>query len=158
RLTLRHVRSDRGLSLARNVGLRHATGDIIGFPDDDCWYLADTLMQVAEFFRREGEVDILLGRTIDQFGRPSLSPVRKESGAVTKRNVWASGNSNTLFVRRRAIPHDGGFDEEIGVGAPTRFQSGEETDFVLGLMKNEARALYSCDLKVCHEQVEDVGV
>src|SRR5262249_37052881 len=45
RLTLRHVRSDRGLSLARNVGLRHATGDIIGFPDDDCWYLADTLMQ-----------------------------------------------------------------------------------------------------------------
>jgi glycosyltransferase involved in cell wall biosynthesis len=157
-LSLKHVRSNRGLSLARNVGLRHASGEVVGFPDDDCWYLTDTLSLVADFFDRNPGIDILLGRTIDQFGSPSLSPTRKDSGAVNKRNIWTSGNSNTLFVRAGAIPDNGGFDEEIGVGASTRFQSGEETDFVLSLMENEARAVYSFDLKICHEQVEDVGV
>src|SRR5688572_4948636 len=30
--------SGPGLSHGRNVGLRHTTADIVGFPDDDCWY------------------------------------------------------------------------------------------------------------------------
>jgi glycosyltransferase involved in cell wall biosynthesis len=158
RLALKHVRSNRGLSLARNVGMCHATGEIVGFPDDDCWYLPDTLMRVADCFQQNPRIGILLGRTIDQFGAPSLSPLRKQSGAVTKRNVWTSGNSNTLFVRRSAIPDHGGFDEGIGVGAPTRFQSGEETDFILNLMRHDACAVYISDLKICHEQVQRVGV
>jgi 2-beta-glucuronyltransferase len=155
-IPLKQVRSDRGLSIARNVGMIHASGAIVGFPDDDCWYLPETLAQVASFFRRNPKVDILLGRTVDALGAPSLSPLRKQSGAVNPSNVWISGNSNTLFVRKEAIPPSG-FDEKLGVGAPTRYQSGEETDFILTLMKNRARAVYISDLQVCHDQVEDVG-
>jgi hypothetical protein len=144
------------LSIGRNVGLRHALGAIVGFPDDDCWYVPQTLNQVASFFRRNPKVDILLGRTVDAFGAPSLSPLRKRSGAVNRSNVWISGNSNTLFVRKEVIlPH--GFDEKLGVGAPTRYQSGEETDFILTLMKNRARAVYISDLKICHDQVDTIG-
>jgi 2-beta-glucuronyltransferase len=153
---LKHVRSDRGLSIGRNVGLRHALGAIVGFPDDDCWYVPQTLNQVASFFRRNPKVDILLGRTVDAFGAPSLSPLRKRSGAVNRSNVWISGNSNTLFVRKEVVPAHG-FDEKLGVGAPTRYQSGEETDFILTLMKNRARAVYISDLKICHDQVDTVG-
>jgi 2-beta-glucuronyltransferase len=156
-LVVKHIKSDRGLSIARNVGLRNATCDIIGFPDDDCWYFCDTLMEVTSFFRRNPKVDILLGRTVDGFDHPSLSPLRKESGSVDRSNIWASGNSNTLFVRRKAIALASPFDEKIGVGAATRYQSGEETDFVLTLMKSGARAVYIRDLKICHDQVEDVG-
>jgi 2-beta-glucuronyltransferase len=155
-VALTHVRSDRGLSIARNVGLRHASGEIVGFPDDDCWYFPDTLAQVDWFFRRNPKVDILLGRTVDEFDRPSLSPLRKESGAVNRSNVWISGNSNTLFARKAAMAL-GGFDEKLGVGVPTRYQSGEETDFILTLMKNQARAVYLSDLKICHDQVDNIG-
>jgi 2-beta-glucuronyltransferase len=156
-LAVKHVNSDRGLSIARNVGLRNATGEIVGFPDDDCWYLPDTLTKVASFFQRNRKIDVLVGRTVDKFGAPSLSPLRKESGSVTRSNVWISGNSNTLFVRKRVIPSDGGFDENLGVGAPSRYQSGEETDFVLTLMKNKVRPVYISDLKICHDQVDDIG-
>jgi len=157
-LALKHVRSGRGLSIARNNGLLHATGELVGFPDDDCWYLPSTLGQVATFFRLNSEIDILLGRTIDRFGLPSLNPLRETSGTVDKSNVWTSGNSNTLFVRKNAIPIRGGFDEQIGVGASSRFQSGEETDFILGLMRNGARAVYISDLKVGHDQVENASM
>jgi 2-beta-glucuronyltransferase len=156
-LAVKHIKSDRGLSTARNVGLRNATGDIVGFPDDDCWYFSDTLMEVASFFRRNPKIAILLGRTVDAFDQPSLSPLRKESGSVDRSNIWTSGNSNTLFVRKDAIALPSPFDEKIGVGAATRYQSGEETDFILTLMKSGARAIYISDLKIGHDQVEDVG-
>jgi 2-beta-glucuronyltransferase len=155
-VAFKHVRSDRGLSIARNVGLLHASGEIVGFPDDDCWYFPATLRQVISFFRQNPKADILLGRTVDECGLPSLSPPREESGSVNRSNVWISGNSNTLFVRKAAIPPPG-FDERLGVGASTRYQSGEETDFILTLMKNQARAVYVNDLKIRHDQVDNVG-
>src|SRR5436305_2067180 len=47
RLRLRHVRAEkRGHASANNAGLEHATGDLIAFPDDDCWYPADLLERV----------------------------------------------------------------------------------------------------------------
>ncbi|MCK1404947.1 glycosyltransferase [Bradyrhizobium sp. 76] len=156
-LVLRHVRSDPGLSIARNAGLLAATGGIVGFPDDDCWYFPDTLMQVVSFFCQNPTIDILLGRTVDEFDQPSLNPLRMESGTVTRSNIWISGNSNTLFVSKDAIPSTGAFDEKIGVGAPSRYQSGEETDFILRLMKNKARPVYVNYLKIGHDQVQNAG-
>jgi 2-beta-glucuronyltransferase len=155
-LVVKRVFSDRGLSIARNVGLQNSKGEIVGFPDDDCWYPSDTLTKVVLFFQRNRRIDVLLGRTVDRFGAPSLSPLRKESGTVTRTNIWISGNSNTLFVRKDAIPPSG-FDEKLGVGASSRYQSGEETDFVLTLMEKKSRAVYVSDLKICHDQVDDIG-
>ena len=48
RVAIRHLRSSPGLSHARNVGLAAATGEVLAFPDDDCWYSPDLL--------RRGEV------------------------------------------------------------------------------------------------------
>src|SRR4051812_15522441 len=44
------IQSKPGLSRARNIGLRHANGSIIGFPDDDCWYPPDLLGRVLKAF------------------------------------------------------------------------------------------------------------
>lgn len=41
-----HVRSQPGLSRARNLGLRHVSGSIVAFPDDDCWYPDGLLRRV----------------------------------------------------------------------------------------------------------------
>ena len=36
-LTIKYVRTDpRGVSHARNLGMVHAEGDVVAFPDDDC--------------------------------------------------------------------------------------------------------------------------
>ena len=150
-LALDHLRSPKGLSRARNVGLRHARGTIVGFPDDDCWYDAGVTADVERAFR-DGAMDVLTGRTVDAEGRESVSRHRSDSGPIDRRNVFLSGNSNTLFVRRSVAESVGGFDESLGVGAPTPFQSGEETDFLLKCLRAGHPARYDRNLVVRHDQ------
>ncbi|HEY4074281.1 MAG TPA: glycosyltransferase family A protein [Herbaspirillum sp.] len=60
-----HVRSARGLSRARNVGLRLAGGDVIAFPDDDCWYPLGLLQKVASELNGNPDIDGITGRFTD---------------------------------------------------------------------------------------------
>ena len=39
-----HIKSNElGASKGRNMGFKYVSGEIIGFPDDDCWYASDLL-------------------------------------------------------------------------------------------------------------------
>jgi glycosyltransferase involved in cell wall biosynthesis len=151
RLAIQHLRSEKGLSRARNVGLRACRGDVIGFPDDDCWYDDGVTQQVATRFERY-DITLLTGRTVDVTGMDSVSRHAAESGPISRSNVFVCGNSNTLFVRRWVATDVGGFDECLGVGAQTPFQSGEETDFILRCLQREHRAFYDRKLVVRHER------
>ena len=153
---VRHLRSERGLSRGRNIGLRHARGDVVGFPDDDCWYDPDVIDRVDRFFR-DPDNGVLTGRTVDRGGATSLSPHRAHSGAIDRRNVFESGNSNTVFARASVARDAGGFDETLGVGAATPFQSCEETDFLLRCLEKGHRLHFSRDFIVHHDQIDDSG-
>jgi GT2 family glycosyltransferase len=83
-----------------------------------------------------------------------LSPFRKSSGTVCKDNLWVSGNSNTIFLRHTATSRIGPFDESLGVGSTTPFQSGEETDFVLRALSLGMRAIFLNSLLIHHDQVD----
>jgi len=155
KLTLTVVKSERGLSKARNIGLKLAKGDIVCFPDDDCWYRPSTLEDAVKYLAENPDVDILLGKTVDSNGYNSLSAFRDSSGTVSKWNLWSSGNSNTLFIRREGAQLVGNFDEDLGVGAATRFQSGEESDFILRALALGKRAFFYDGLLIHHEQVDE---
>lgn len=49
--------SPKGLSRARNIGLAQITGDVVAFPDDDCWYPDGLLSYVASRFERDAQLD-----------------------------------------------------------------------------------------------------
>ena len=69
KLNLVHLRCRPGASRARNVGLRAARGNIIGFPDDDCWYPENVLKVVTEWFASHPEFDGLFGVLRDENNR-----------------------------------------------------------------------------------------
>lgn len=131
KFAVRRLRSARGLSKARNIGLRHVSGDIISFPDDDCWYDPDLLGQAAGMFARNPALAIVTGRSIDAAGHDAVGKFDAEAGLVDKLNVWRRAVSFTIFLRREAAEAIGEFDEDIGVGAKTIYHSGEETDYLL---------------------------
>lgn len=152
RLDIVHLRSERGLSRARNVGLAHCRAGLIAFPDDDCWYPPALVERVVELFAAHPDAGLFTGRTVDAGGRDSLGLFLDSDATISKSNVWLIGNSNSLFIRAPIARRIGGFDETLGVGAQSPFKSGEETDFVLRALATGARGVYRRDLVVHHDQ------
>ena len=58
--------------------------------------------------------------------------------------------STALFLRRSVTNAVGGFDEHLGVGAPTAYQSGEEIDYVLRALAMGFRGTCEPALTVHH--------
>ncbi len=150
KLCLRHVRSTgRGKASANNVGLRIATGDVVGFPDDDCWYAPDLLRRLVDMFEAHPEWHGITGCEA-----PSADAVRSDrfdraAGAVTQKNIWRRHISFAAFFRREQLA---GFfyDERLGIGAGTIWGSGEETDFILRFIKRGCHVDYCPSLVIFH--------
>lgn len=149
-LQIRHLRAARGLSKARNLGIAHARGTFVGFPDDDCWYPPDLLAELYSRLLAEPRLAALTVRCTDGFGQMAAGRHGERAGDVTRRNVWERGVGATMFARRKALSELGGFDENLGLGAPTPFQSGEETDLLLRGLSHGYLIRYDPSLEVFH--------
>jgi glycosyltransferase involved in cell wall biosynthesis len=145
-----HLRSEAGLSRARNVGVALAIGEIVAFPDDDCWYPEGLLKRVVAEFEDQPSVDGLTGRSEDGQAQSSGGSFSRHKGRVDLKNVWKTGISYTIFLRSSVCAAVGPFDEELGVGAPTRFGSGEESDYLIRAATLGFNIQYLPDLVVFH--------
>lgn len=131
-LDIKHIKIDKkGLSLARNIGLNYVSGDIIGFPDDDCQYKDETLYEVNNFFKENINIAAVTGTVIRDIDEKAGNKVV----FVNKYNIWKKGISFTMFFRKNVIDKVGAFDEMLGVGSGTPFGSGEETDYMLRIIE-----------------------
>jgi GT2 family glycosyltransferase len=144
------VRSEPGLSRSRNVALEHVEADVVGFPDDDCWYPLDLLQRVADFFATHPEWDGLGVRPVDELGRQAAGRADTEAGAMTVYNLWRRVGSYTLFLRRPVLDEVGPFDETLGVGTSTPWRAGEDLDYVARAVRAGLRIFYDPSLGVYH--------
>lgn len=144
-----HVNSEKGLSKARNVGLSLATGHLIAFPDDDCWYPANLLSIVMGVFQRDSSLAGVTGRTTDGDGCVerawSNDPLK-----LNKWNVWRSAISFTIFLNAQVFHGGIKFDELLGVGAKSKWQSGEETDVLCRILDQGGQIRYEPTVLVYH--------
>lgn len=150
-LNLRVVDSAPGLSHARNVGVAFATGDVLAFPDDDCWYNPPLLASVSNWFEQHIQYGILTVGSEDINGVLSGNRWIQDRCEIRPSNAFRTTFSSTIFVRRTAATRGKLlFDESIGAGAGSRFGSGEETDYILGLMKTGVRAYFDRTWHIGH--------
>jgi len=148
-LNIVHRVSRPGATRARNVGLAVATGDVIGFPDDDCWYPESLLGRVAGFLSGNDRWDGIVGHTVDASGRTTL-PWHDSAGALTPAMSWRRSVTYVYFLRRLAATATGGFDESLGPGAGTPWGAGDDNDFMLRALTKGARVYFDPDLAVHH--------
>ncbi|WP_267361662.1 MULTISPECIES: glycosyltransferase family A protein [unclassified Methylobacterium] len=156
RLLIVYTTSARGLSLGRNRGLTLARGELVAFPDDDCWYKEDLLKQVHETLRSK-HLDGVFGRCIDNFDKSVAGRHSNNAQLVSKHNVWKCGVSATIFIRRSAIEKIGLFDTTIGLGSETQFLSGEETDLILRGINLKLAFFYDPSIVVLHDSSTEVS-
>jgi glycosyltransferase involved in cell wall biosynthesis len=149
-LKIVRVTSTPGLSHARNVGLGYATGDLIAFPDDDCWYSESLLANVSAWFEKNTKYSVLTVGSQDHDGVASGNRWIQDSCEIKPSNAFRTTFSSTIFVRRDQITAGVRFDESLGVGSGTRYACGEETDYVLNILRAGGRGCFDRALHIGH--------
>ncbi|MCC6233680.1 MAG: glycosyltransferase [Verrucomicrobiales bacterium] len=154
---LTRMRSAPGLSRSRNLGVSAARGDVVGFPDDDCWYYEQTLGVVGATFDQRPEARVVCGRIVDEHGAPYLHDRwPSQPGWVSMPDTLLFLASAALFVRRPALIDVGGFDEAMGVGA--WHGSCEELDVARRILRKGGRIWYEPGIVVGHPRAVASGL
>ncbi|WP_082708746.1 glycosyltransferase [Thiobacillus denitrificans] len=146
---IERVVSPKGLSRARNAGLQRITGDLVAFPDDDCWYPDGLLSYVASRFKLDSGLDGLTGRFVDEDGRAEGRWLAR-SQVLNRYTVWRGAISFSIFLRRSLVDRIEPFDEALGVGAGTAWGAGEETDYLLRSLNAGGRIVFDHELVLRH--------
>jgi glycosyltransferase involved in cell wall biosynthesis len=132
---IRLIRQEnRGVTNARNAGLRHVPtdADLISFLDSDDIWPEGRLAADLEDFAADPATDVIYGlmQLVDQVDDERLQP------AVGCKSVTVRGVSLAAGTyRRKWFTTLGGFDEE--------FRQAEDTDFLIRLLERRPRIVYA---------------
>jgi glycosyltransferase involved in cell wall biosynthesis len=143
RLNLRHIRSrERGPSTARNLGMDAASGTILAFPDDDCWYPVGLLSRVDAWFGSHPEYAILAVGSLDDEGVSSGNRWIQSACDISSYNALRTTFCSSLFIAAAECSRRVRFDPKLS--------RAEETDFVLRLLAAGLRARFDRTLHIHH--------
>lgn len=141
---------DRGLSLARNIGIKNATGDIVGLMDDDAVYDDDALEIVNDIFENDKETCLVSGIIVDpKYRNDYVKEARQEK--IRWNNFMKTCMSAAMFVNINFF-NQYQFDEELGVGC--YLGSAEESDIVARILELRMKAVYCTEVVIYHDRID----
>lgn len=138
---------NRVLSKCRNLGVGYAKGNVIAFPDDDCWYHEHLLEDVKKLFS-QFDIDMIGGRALDPSNNKELiSSFPKKSMEFSIGRAYSVGISVSFFFKRQVLLKNL-FNESLGAGSA--LGSGEETDLIIRSLMSGFRGRYEPSIIVYH--------
>lgn len=147
-IDIKYIRSDvKGLSYNRNIGLRCCVGEIVGFPDDDCFYDADILLRVSETLSTHKNISFVVSEVKDVGSDCTF--IKGDTLIVNRKNIFKYCISYNVFVRNDSLIF---FDESLGVGSV--YGSGEETDYLWALLNKHDVGVFLKSVYIYHPQNE----
>jgi len=142
-IPVQHLRvSTPNVSAARNLGLDAANGEIVAFPDDDCWYPDGLLDDVDRWFVANSEYGVLAVGAIDRDGTSSGNRWVQTRCDIRSWNALRTTFCSSLFITAVEQSRQTRFDPNLS--------RGEETDFILRLLSLGARGRFDKTLAVGH--------
>jgi glycosyltransferase involved in cell wall biosynthesis len=108
---LNYMRQEnRGPAAARNLGIKYAKGQIIGFVDDDCIPSSTWIENALPYFK-DPKIGGLVGCTVP-IGEPKLKLFKSlHTNKITKNDI--AYQTNNMFYRKKVLDEVGGFDLEF---------------------------------------------
>jgi MoaA/NifB/PqqE/SkfB family radical SAM enzyme/GT2 family glycosyltransferase len=139
----------KGPAAARNLGLREASADIVGFADDDCILEKDWVRKMTEAHREDGVLAVGgLTKVAEHNIRACVSQFLSD-GAI---QAQIAGKKEVIFFPtcnvslKKSFLRGDSFDESF------LFPGGEDLDFFWRLFKKDHRLIYKEDIVVFHDR------
>ena len=151
-----------GMSVARNLALRTAKGELLVFIDDDCHMSKEYVSQLLHHDANDGDELVLRGGRIE-LGDPTDLPLtikttptplrfnRRMNPAMnpTRHNpIIAQLSGCNITMRRAVVERLGPYDERFGPGAI--IPSAEDADYVIRAYLADITLEYVPDMTVFH--------
>ena len=150
---VRYLRSEPGLSRARNAAVQGSETPVIAFCDDDVEVPVEWFAEVQRLIGANAAAGVLCGPVRTNEGR--LLPGVTEAEYRWPAHPFRLGTGANIVVRRAALDEVGGFDEQLGAGA--RFHAAEETDLLYRIQRAGWTILYSNALEIVHFEARTLG-
>ena len=163
--------TEPGLSIARNVGIAHSTGDLLAFTDDDVVVHPAWLARLRQAFA-DPEIMAVTGQVLPGrldteaqvlfelhwgFGRGYYPIIFNQRYMKRHRRwgvpVWGIGAGANMAIRRRVVGLLGGFDERLGAGASG---CSEDSEYWYRILANGWKCRYEPTAVVHHYHREDL--
>jgi GT2 family glycosyltransferase len=151
-----HHMTAKGASRARNCAIKHASGEVLAFVDDDCTVEPDWLTQVAGAFARHPGAAIVCGAVAATAHNPKdvlipVTSIQVERVLQGPRRLSAAYTimSASMYMQRHVVRQIGPFDLNLGPGAAL-FRNGEDTDYVCRTLLLGYQVLVTPAIQVRH--------
>jgi glycosyltransferase involved in cell wall biosynthesis len=152
---LKHIPTEtRGLSKARNVGIKASTSDIIAFTDDDCIVTREWAEAIIQEFDRDKDTMAVYGKVLPAFigdqARKMLAICLKDNRQEYKKlvNPWEFQSGNNMALRREVFTEIGYFDELLGPGAELR--NCDDADMAYRMLRSGLKVVYTPKAVIYH--------
>jgi len=160
---------NKGSAAARNLAIKHSSGNILAFLDADDLWLADKLEQQCGIFSSFPDVDFCFANVVNQFpeglrGKPFIDFKRSNMARICSQRYGAfvifqdsllpyflidnHAHTQTICVRRELVLSVGGFDESLRVG--------QDLDLWLRAV-SKAKSAY-IDKVLCYRRIHDHNI
>jgi Glycosyl transferase family 2 len=145
---IHYLRSEPGISRARNAAIRSTESPLLAFTDDDVTLFDGWLDTIARLLEAKPEAGAVCGRGVRADG--SLLPGVHAGTYRWPKNPFGLGHGFNMAFRRAVFDDVGLFDEELGGGAP--YASGEDTDMLYRAMRAGWAVVCSDEITVVHHE------
>lgn len=142
-----HKVSFKGLSMAKNYGVRVADGRIVCFPDDDAEFCLNTIGTALDLLNKK-QADCVFGKCVEKnSGKDSVMHFKTCEEFLDLHNFDGSFIEATMFALTDVMKQYP-YDESMGVG--TIFGSQEGYDLVYRLLTDGKVLFYSPQIIFYH--------
>ncbi|MGD0371996.1 MAG: glycosyltransferase [Candidatus Dormibacteria bacterium] len=151
-----------GKSVACNIALAHAGGEVVAFTDDDCIAPHDWLTGMERTLARDPALAMVCGGITTPPGdrRQHLTTRFLPTRDRHHRSPWAVGQTfgiggGNVAFRTQALRAAGGFDEVLGVGGPLR--AAEDRDILYRLLRGGEEVMVVREPAVEHHELKETA-
>ena len=150
-MPVRHLRLKlQNANAARNAGAQLASHAWLGFPDDDCCYLPQTLAQFRQAAALAQDAAIIAGLTVNEAGVPNIVNWSSRAKYFDPWEMFRCMSESTLFIKRNVFDQSAGFDPAFGPGGLYPAAEGAELLLRVFSQSSKIRAWFSPHIQIYH--------